>query len=60
MGSKGSKPRKSPQHLPKVGSKENMAYKRSARRNEHFGHWPMWIVLIAVVSLTLGILFITL
>jgi len=60
MGSKGSKPRKPHEHLPKVGSPANLEWEHRTERREVFGSWPVWIVLGALVALLVGWLVVTL
>ena len=60
MGSKGSKPRKPQQHLPKVGSQANQEWEHRTEQREVFGSWPVWIVLGLFVVLLLGWLVVTL
>ena len=60
MGSKGSKPRKPHEHLPKVGSPANREWEHRTEQREVFGSWPVWIVLGALVVLLAGWLLVTL
>jgi hypothetical protein len=60
MGSKGSKPRKPAQHLPKVGSPENLAYEHRTERKDVFGSWPMWIVAVGLLAILVAWVVITL
>ena len=60
MGSKGSKPRKPHDHLPKVGSPKEVAWERETRKREVFGSLPVWLVFAALALVLAGLLFITL
>jgi hypothetical protein len=60
MGSKGSKPRKPHDHLPKVGSPKEVAWERETRKREVFGSLPIWLVLGFLVLVLVGLLAITL
>ena len=60
MGSKGSKPRKPHNHLPKVGTPKEVEWERKTRQKQVFGSVPIWLGLVLLVVLLIGILFITL
>ena len=60
MGSKGSKPRKPHDHLPKVGSPSDIEWERSTRKKEVFGSLPIWLVMGVLVLVLVGLLAITL
>ena len=60
MGSKGSKPRKPHNHLPKVGTPKEVAWERKTRERQVFGSVPIWVALGLLLVVVIGILFITL
>lgn len=56
MGSSGQKPRKPEQHhLPKVGSKANVDYEVSRKREEAFRGWPVVLVAVFVVLMIIAV-----
>ena len=66
MGSSTSKPRKGhkkPQHLPKVGTPENLEWRHKGERADAFGvfgsKWIAVAVAVLVVAGLIGWLFIT-
>jgi len=60
MGSKGSKPRKPHNHLPKVGTPSEVAWERETRERQVFGSFPIWLALGLLVVVLVGLLIITL
>jgi len=66
MGSSTSKPRKGhkkPQHLPKVGTPENLEWRHEGARDDAFkvfgGKWAALVVLVLVICAVIGLLFLT-
>jgi hypothetical protein len=67
MGSSTSKPRKGhkkPQHLPKVGTPENLEWRHKGEREDAFGvfgsKWVAVVVAVLVVSALIGLVVINL
>ena len=60
MGSKGSKPRKPHDHLPKVGSPKEVEWERETRKREVFGSTPIWLAMGLLALVLVGLLAITL
>ncbi|WP_426571560.1 hypothetical protein [Aquihabitans sp. McL0605] len=66
MGSSKSKPRKghqNPQHLPKVGTPQNLEWRHEGERKDAFGvfggKWTAIIIAVLVVAAAIGLIFIT-
>ena len=60
MGSKGSKPRKPHDHLPKVGTPSDIAWERKTRKKDVFGSVPIWLAMGFLVLVLVGWLVLTL
>ena len=65
MGSSKSKPRKghkNPQHLPKVGTPENLAWRHDGEKSDTFGvfgsKWTGYVLAVLVVGAVIGLIFI--
>lgn len=63
MGSNRSKPRKGhekPQHLPKVGTPENLEWRHKGEVRDAFGPpWLGWVIGIVLVAALVGWLVLT-